>query len=76
MIGRTEAIAQADSDSLDCWVQLTLPQVALCFLRVDSVLILGENWFLWCAIEFQVMPKEDRAVETASIQTKPGWCAG
>ena len=35
MIVRTEAIAQADSLSLDCWVQLSLPQVALCWLQVD-----------------------------------------
>ena len=34
MIGRTEAIGQVRSASLDCWVQLTLPQVA-CWLWVD-----------------------------------------
>jgi len=28
MIGRVEACGQVDSASLDCWIQLTLPQVA------------------------------------------------
>ncbi len=43
MIGRTEAIAQAGSASLDCWVQLTLPRDNCFFLRVDDVLILRES---------------------------------
>ena len=54
MIVRTEAIGQADSVSLDCWVQLTLPQVALCFLRVDCFDFTGKLVFVVCgAIEFK-----------------------
>lgn len=68
MIVRTEAIAQADSLSLDCWVQLSLPQVALCWLRVDCFDFRGKLVFVVCgAIEF----KNTLAVETACIQTKP-----
>jgi hypothetical protein len=60
MIVRTEAIAQADSLSLDCWVQLSLPQVALCWLRVDCFDFRGKLVFVVCgAIEFMdtSMPK-------------------
>jgi hypothetical protein len=68
MIVRTEAIAQADSVSLDCWVQLSLPQVALCWLRVDCFDFRGKLVFVVCgAIEF----KNTIAVETASVLTKP-----
>lgn len=53
MIGRTEAIGQVGSDSLDCWVQLTLPQVAL-WLRVDCFDFTGKLVFRVCGpIEFK-----------------------
>ncbi|WP_293337528.1 hypothetical protein [Microcoleus sp. CAWBG58] len=68
MIVRTEAIAQADSLSLDCWVQLSLPQVALCWLRLDCLDFRGKLVFVVCgAIEF----KNAIAVETSLIHTKP-----
>ena len=44
MIGRTEAIGQVGSASLDCWVQLTLPQVA-CWLWVDCFDFTGKLVF-------------------------------
>jgi len=44
MIGRTEAIGQVGSGSLDCWVQLTLPQVA-CWLWVDCFNFTGKLVF-------------------------------
>ena len=68
MIVRTEAIAQVGSDSLDCSVQLTLPQVValvpgrLCFDFTGKLVFV-----VWGAIEF----KKTLAVETRFIQTKP-----
>jgi len=56
MIGRTEAIGQVGSGSLDCWVQLTLPQVA-CWLRVDCFDFTGKLVFaVQVAIEIKDTP--------------------
>ncbi len=48
MIGRTEAIGQAGSASLDCWVQLTLPQVAPFFLQINCFDFTGKLVFWVC----------------------------
>lgn len=54
MIGRTEAIGQVGSASLDCWVQLTLPQVA-CWLWVDCFDFTGKLVF---AVQVAIEIKE------------------
>jgi len=57
MIGRTEAIGQVGSGSLDCWVQLTLPQVG-CWLWVDYFDFTGKLVFaVQVAIEIKDRPQ-------------------
>ena len=57
MIGRTEACGQVGSASLDCWVQLTLPQVA-CWLWVDYFDFTGKLAFaVQVAIEIKDTPR-------------------
>jgi len=69
MIGRTEAIGQVGSASLDCWVQLTLPQVA-CWLWVDCFDFTGKLVFAVCrAIEFKDTPMLFRYKSRSKLRT-------
>jgi|SRR4028118_126078 hypothetical protein len=71
MIGRTEACGQVGSDSLDCWVQLTLPQVAL-WLRVDCFDFTGKLVFAVCrAIEFKDTAMLFRYKSRSKLRTRP-----
>ncbi|MEG3903493.1 hypothetical protein QUB19_14300 [Microcoleus sp. B4-C5] len=75
MIGRTEAIGQVGSDSLDCWVQLTLPQVAL-WLRVDCFDFTGKLVFAVCGpIEFKDTAMLFRYKSRSNLRTRQ-YCLG
>ena|SRR4028118_58155 len=70
MIGRTEAIGQVGSASLDCWVQLTLPQVA-CWLWVDCFDFTGKLVFaVQVAIEIKDTPMLFRYKSRSKLRTR------
>jgi hypothetical protein len=69
MIGRTEAIGQVGSGSLDCWVQLTLPQVA-CWLWVHCFDFTGKLVFaVQVAIEIKDTPMLFRYKSRSKLRT-------
>ena len=69
MIGRTEAIGQVGSASLDCWVQLTLPQVA-CWLWVDCFDFTGKLVFaVQVAIKIKDTPMLFRYKSRSKLRT-------
>jgi hypothetical protein len=70
MIGRTEAIGQVGSASLDCWVQLTLPQVA-CWLWVDCFDFTGKLVFaVQVAIEIKDTPMPFSYKSRSKLRTR------
>jgi hypothetical protein len=70
MIGRTEAIGQVGSASLDCWVQLTLPQVA-CWLWVDCFDFTGKLVFaVQVASEIKDTPMLFRYKSRSKLRTR------
>ena len=70
MIGRTEAIGQVGLGSLDCWVQLTLPQVA-CWLRVDCFDFTGKLVFaVQVASEIKDTPLLFRYKSRSKLRTR------